>query len=124
MTTTDMTITPALGDATVEELAQGLRGSVLRPGADGYDEARTIWNAAHDRRPAIIVRCAGVHDVIEAICFARSHNPPIAVRGGGHSIPGFSTVDGGLVVDLSPMKGVRVDPAARRATVQGGCVWR
>ncbi len=123
MSMTDVTLNPALGDATVDELAASLRGTLLRPSSPGYDEARAIWNAAHDRKPALIVRCAGVHDVIEAVAFARGNGLFIAVRGGGHSIPGFSQIDGGLVIDLSSMRGVRVDPAARRATVQGGCVW-
>jgi FAD/FMN-containing dehydrogenase len=113
-----------LGDATIAELAAELRGDVIRPGDDGYDVARALWNGAHDRRPEVIVRCAGVADVIAALRFARSQSLEIAVRGGGHSIPGFSGVDGGLVVDLSAMRGVRVDPHARRAYVQGGSVWR
>src|SRR3954453_20328801 len=112
-----------LGDATVAEFAAELRGDVIRPGDEGYDAARALWNAAHDRRPELILRCAGVADVIAALRFARSNSLEIAVRGGGHSIAGFSGVDGGLVIDLSPMKGIRVDPQARRAVVQGGCVW-
>ena len=114
---------PVLGDATVDELAESVRGEVVRPADASYDEARAIWNGAHDQRPALIVRCAGASDVIEALSFARSHDLPIAVRGGGHSIPGFSSVEGGLVVDLSPMRGVRVDPQARRVVAQGGCTW-
>src|SRR4051794_32404028 len=117
MTTTSST-GAVLGDATVEELAQSLRGSVIRPADPGYDEARAIWNGAHDGRPALIVRCAGAADVIEALRFGRSQDLSIAVRGGGHSIPGFSTVDGGIVIDLSQMHGVRVDPAARRVVVE------
>jgi FAD/FMN-containing dehydrogenase len=113
-----------LGEATVQELREAVRGEVLTPADDEYDEARQVWNGAHDGRPAVIVRCAGAADVIAAVGFARSNDLRIAVRGGGHSIAGFSTVDGGLVVDLSPMNDVRVDPAARRATVGGGAVWR
>ena len=112
-----------LGDATIAELAAELRGHVIRPDDDGYDAARALWNAVHDRRPELIVRCAGVSDVIAALRFARSHSLEVAVRGGGHSIAGFSGVDGGLVVDLSEMRGVQVYPRARRAYVQGGCVW-
>ena len=100
-----------LGDATLNELEQGLRGQLVRPEDDAYDEARSIWNGAHDRRPALIVRCAGVADVLRAVDFARSENLLVAVRGGGHSLPGFSTVDGGVVIDLSRMTAVRVDPA-------------
>jgi FAD/FMN-containing dehydrogenase len=112
-----------LGDATIAELAGELRGQVIMPGDPDYDSARALWNAMHDRHPAVIVRCLGTADVIAAIRFARSHSLEIAVRGGGHSIAGFSGVDGGLVIDLTPMKGVRVDPQAKRAIVQGGCVW-
>jgi FAD/FMN-containing dehydrogenase len=113
-----------LGDATVAELAAELRGDVIRPSDEGYDAARALWNAAHDRRPELIVRCAGVADVIASLRFARSQSLEVAVRGGGHSIAGFSGVDGGLVIDLSPMRGIRVDPQAKRAYVQGGSVWR
>jgi FAD/FMN-containing dehydrogenase len=113
-----------LGDATVAELAAELRGDVIRPGDEGYAAARALWNAAHDRRPELIVRCAGVADVIASLRFARSQSLEVAVRGGGHSIAGFSGVDGGLVIDLSRMRGVLIDPEARRAYVQGGSVWR
>jgi FAD/FMN-containing dehydrogenase len=116
--------TRIIGDATVAELAAELRGHIIRPGDEDYDDARALWNAMHDRRPAMIVRCAGTADVVAALRFARSQSLEIAVRGGGHSIAGFSSVDGGIVIDLSEMRGVRVDPVARRAVVQGGCVWR
>jgi FAD/FMN-containing dehydrogenase len=118
------TATPhVLGDATLAELEHGLRGQLIRPSDEGYDEARAIWNGAHDRRPALIVRCAGVADVMRAVDFARSENLLVAVRGGGHSLPGFSTCDGGMVVDLSAMTAVRVDPARRTASAEGGCTW-
>ena len=112
-----------LGEATVAELAQAVHGDLLTPETAGYDEARAIWNGAHDRRPALIVRCSGVADVIKGVEFARSENLLLALRGGGHSIPGFSTVDGGVVLDLSPMKGIRVDPRAKRVTAQAGSLW-
>ncbi|TDO59996.1 FAD/FMN-containing dehydrogenase [Kribbella sp. VKM Ac-2571] len=112
-----------LGEATLGELAGELRGELVRPTDPSYDEARSIWNAAHDKRPALIVRCRGVADVIRAVEFARSEGLTLAVRGGGHSIPGFSTTDGGLVIDLSPMNSVRVDPDRRVIVAQGGCVW-
>src|SRR3954447_17740535 len=112
-----------LGAATLAEFEQGLSGRLIRPGDDGYDEARSIWNGAHDQHPAMIVRCAGVADVMRAVDFARSEDLTVAVRGGGHSIPGFSTCDGGVVIDLSAMKGVRVDPERRTAVAQGGCTW-
>jgi FAD/FMN-containing dehydrogenase len=115
----------ALGDPSVQELAESLRGEVLRDGDAGYDDARTGWNAIfHDARPDLVVRCAGASDVIAAVRFARSAGLDIAVKGGGHSVPGFSTIQGGMLIDLGPMDGVRVDPVARRAVVQGGCRWR
>jgi FAD/FMN-containing dehydrogenase len=121
--TTAATLPHALGEATLGELEQGLRGRLIRPGDADYDEARAIWNGAHDERPALIVRCAGVADVMRAVDFARSESLLVAVRGGGHSIPGFSTCDGGMVIDLSAMTAVRVDPARRTAVAEGGCTW-
>ncbi|WP_371406367.1 FAD-binding oxidoreductase [Kribbella sp. NBC_00662] len=112
-----------LGEATLGELAEGLRGELIRPADPSYDDARSIWNAAHDKRPALIVRAKGVADVIRAVEFARSEGLTLAVRGGGHSIPGFSTTDGGIVIDLSPMNSVRIDPDRRRIVAQGGCTW-
>src|ERR1700722_14653214 len=118
------TIAPVLGEATVQELRESVRGNIVTPGEPGYEEACRIWNGVHDdRRPALVVHCAGAADVIAAVGFARSNDLTIAVRGGGHSVAGFSTCDDGIVIDLSPMAGVRVDPTARRATVGGGAVW-
>ena len=118
------TITPVLGEATVQELREAVRGEVVTPNDDGYSEASRVWNGAHDgRRPALVVRCTDAADVIAAVGFARSNDLPIAVRGGGHSIAGFSTNEGGIVIDLAPMSAVRVDPDARRASVGGGAVW-
>ncbi|WP_037366542.1 FAD-binding oxidoreductase [Nakamurella lactea] len=113
-----------LGEATVAEFAAGLRGTAITPGDDSYDPDRAIWNGAHDRHPALIARCAGVADVIRTVDLARSEGLPLAVRGGGHSIPGFSTVDGGIVLDLSPMRGIQVDPDRRVAIAQAGCTWK
>ncbi|HJS97155.1 MAG TPA: FAD-binding oxidoreductase [Solirubrobacteraceae bacterium] len=108
----------------IDELRGTVRGHVFAEGDDGYAEAARIWNGAHDgRRPALVVRCSGPADVIAALGFARGHDLEIAVRGGGHSIAGFSTGDGVAVIDLSAMNEVHVDPAARRATVGGGAVW-
>jgi FAD/FMN-containing dehydrogenase len=115
--------TTVLGDATVSELRETLRGTAIVPGDADYDAARAVWNGMHDKRPAIIVRCAGTADVITAVRFARSQGLTIAVRSGAHSIPGFSTVDDGIVIDLSPMKGVHVDVATRTARAQGGVTW-
>ena len=118
------TIAPVLGEATVQELRDSRAGRDRDPGRRLYAEACRIWNGAHDgRTPALIVRCTGAADVIAAVGFARSNGLTIAVRGGGHSIAGFSTVDDGIVIDLSPMTDVRVDPVARQATVGGGAVW-
>jgi len=116
--------TRVLGDATVAELAAELHGNVICPGDPNYDEARALWNGAHDKHPALIVQCAGPADVAAALRFARSEKLEVAVRGGGHSIPGFSAVDGGIMIDLSLMRGVLVDPVGRRAIVQGGATWR
>jgi len=116
-------MTAVLGGATIEELRQSVRGAVTAPGDAGYDEARAVWNGMIDRRPALVVRCAGVADVVAAVQFARSQDLEIAVRGGGHSLPGFSTTDGGLVIDLSSMRGVKVDTDGRRAIVEGGATW-
>jgi FAD/FMN-containing dehydrogenase len=118
-----MTTNDALGEATLGEFAQSLRGELVRPGDPSYDEARSIWNGAHDKKPALIVRCHGVADVLSGVEFARSEGLTIAVRGGGHSIPGFSTSDGGVVLDLSPMNSVRVDPNRQTITAQAGCLW-
>lgn len=104
----------------VEELKGAIRGNVLQEGDAGYDEARHIWNATIDRHPAVIVRCAGVADVRRAVRFARENDLLLAVRGGGHNIAGSAVCDGGLVIDLSTMKSVRVDPLAYRAYVEPG----
>jgi FAD/FMN-containing dehydrogenase len=113
----------AIGEATLGELKGALRGRLVRPSDPGYDQARAVWNAAHDRRPALIIRCEGTADVVRAVEFARSEGLKVAVRGGAHSIAGFSTCDGGVVIDTSPMKGIRVDPTARRAVAQPGLTW-
>jgi FAD/FMN-containing dehydrogenase len=116
-------MTAVLGGATIEELRQSVRGTVVAPGDAYYDVARAVWNGMIDRRPALIVRCAEVADVVAAVQFARSQGLEIAVRSGGHSLPGFSTTDGGLVIDLSSMRGVSVDEPGRRAIVEGGATW-
>jgi FAD/FMN-containing dehydrogenase len=117
------TIGPDIGAAAVEQFKGGLRGKLLRPVDDAYDEARKVWNGMFDRRPALIARCAGTADVITAVNFARDQGLQVAVRGGGHSMPGHSVCDGGLVIDLSPMKGIRVDPANRAVRAQAGAKW-
>src|SRR5215475_7582721 len=118
------TLAPVLGEASLQELRDTLRGELLGPGDEGYDEARRLWNGAHDgSEPAVIARCTGPADVIAALGFARAHDLTVAVRGGGHSIPGYSTADGGMVIDLGAMRNVRIDQSARRAYVGGGAVW-
>lgn len=105
----------------MEGLRRRLRGEVLALGEPGYEEAREIWNAMVDRRPAAIARCVSAEDVVQCVRFAREHGVLVAVRGGGHNIAGNALCDGGLVIDLSPMKRVEVDARARRATVEPGC---
>jgi FAD/FMN-containing dehydrogenase len=112
-----------LDDATVQTFKASLRGEVIRPGDDSYDAARKVWNGMIDRRPALIARCAGVADVIRAIQFARAHELLIAVRGGGHNVAGSAVCDGGLVIDLSRLKGIRVDPVRHTARAEGGVTW-
>ena len=105
------------------ELGGSVRGELLLPTGPGYDSARAIWNGAVDRRPACIARCTGVADVVAAVRFARRHDREIAVRGGGHNVAGTAVCDDGLVIDLSAMRAVWVDPAGRTAWVQGGALW-
>ncbi|MFJ6797645.1 FAD-binding oxidoreductase [Streptomyces sp. NPDC091268] len=114
-----------MGSQSIDQLRERVRGPVVTPddGADVYDEARTVYNAMIDRRPAAVVRCAHAGDVMAAVDFARVNALDLAVRGGGHSVPGFGTCDGGVVADLSAMRGVRVDPASRTARAEGGATW-
>jgi hypothetical protein len=111
-----------LDGATVDEFRGALRGNSLLEGDSGYDEARIIWNGSADKRPAIIAQCVGAADVIDAVNFSRDQNLLVAVRGGGHNVAGNAVCDGGIVIDLSSMNGVRVDPVARRARAGGGAV--
>lgn len=125
MAVTEPTLFPLriLDQDTLERFRQSLRGQALVLGDDGYDAARQVWNAMIDRHPALIVRCAGVADVMAAVSFARDHDLPLAIKGGGHNVAGSAVCDGGLVIDLSLMKGIRVDPAARIAWAEGGVTW-
>ena len=106
-----------------EELRAQIAGSVLVPADAGYEEARRVHNGMIDRRPALIARCHGTADVQAAVRFGRAHGLEIAVRGGGHNVAGNAVCEGGLVIDLAPMRGVHVDPRARRARAQGGATW-
>jgi FAD/FMN-containing dehydrogenase len=109
-----------LPGSSVEELAARLAGDLLLPGNADYERARRIWNGMFDKRPALIARCTGASDVIQAVNFARAHGLLTAVRGGGHSLSGKSTCNGGIMIDLEPMQGVRVDTKARRAYLESG----
>jgi FAD/FMN-containing dehydrogenase len=106
-----------------DQLREQVRGEVIAPDDDGYEQARRVYNAMIDRRPAVVVRCANAGDVVATVNFAREHQLDLAVRGGEHSVPGFGTCDGGVVVDLSGMRGVRVDPGAGTARAEGGATW-
>jgi hypothetical protein len=108
--------------AAVEAFRRGFRGEILRPGDAGYDEARKVWNGAIDRRPSLIARCAGTADVVRAVRFARERDLQASVRGGGHAVAGHAVCEGGLLIDLSAMAAVRVDPETRIARAQGGCL--
>src|SRR5829696_8800728 len=110
----------ALGESVVERFGWGLRGELLRPDDADYEQARKVWNGLIDRHPALIARCAGIGDVIDSVNFAREHKLLLAVRGGGHNVAGNAVCDGGLVIDLSPMKGIRVDPERRTVRTEGG----
>ena len=114
----------AVISTAVQELATTFSGRLIQPEDPLYADARLVFNGMIDRRPAIVAQCRGVADIAEAIKFARSNGLEIAVRGGGHNVGGRGTIDNGLVIDLSPMKGIYIDPIARRARVQGGVLWR
>ncbi|HWB55470.1 MAG TPA: FAD-binding oxidoreductase [Gaiellaceae bacterium] len=123
MTATQAPQTPPLESTDFERLAESFRGELLLSTSPGYDAARRIWNGAIDRHPAYIARCTGVADVVAAVRFARERDLLVAVRSGGHGVGGHAVCDGGLVIDLSAMKGIRVDPSSRTATAQAGVLW-
>jgi FAD/FMN-containing dehydrogenase len=110
--------------AAIERFRSGLNGSVLRPVDEGYEDARRIWNAMIDRRPALIARCRTVSDIVSCVHFARDQALPLSVRGGGHNVAGNAVCDSGLVIDLSRMRQVRVSPEKRTAFAEAGCTWR
>ncbi len=109
-----------LEEAAVQEFADNLRGELIRAEDDGYDTVRAVFNGMIDRHPALIARCLGVADVIRGVDFARTYNLPLSVRGGGHSVAGHAVCDGGVMLDLSTMKGIRVDPVRQTAQAQAG----
>src|ERR1700681_995482 len=113
-----------LKSADIEDLRAGLRGELITADQPAYDAARRLWNPAFDRHPALIVRCLGAADVRRAVSFTAAHGLLTAVRGGGHSVSGQSGCDGGLVIDVSPMRAVAVDPIARVARVAAGAALR
>jgi hypothetical protein len=112
-----------LREATIAAFKSGLRGELIEPGDASYNAARKVYNAMIDRKPRLIVRCADVADVIAAVKFGREHKLAVSVRGGGHNAAGSGVCDDGLVIDLSPIKNVRVDPKKRIVLVGGGALW-
>ncbi len=106
----------------LEDLKTRVRGGVILPGGPGYDDARSVWNGMIDRRPAGVARCLGVADVVACVQFAREHRLPLSIKGGGHNISGLAVCDGGLMLDMSLMRGVWVDPGQRIARTQAGCL--
>ena len=110
--------------SALEELRGQFRGALLQPEEEGYDEARRVWNGAIDRYPALIARCAGADDVVAAMRFARERDLVVSVRGGGHAVAGHAVCDGGIMIDLSLMKAIRVDPVGRTVRASGGVLWR
>jgi FAD/FMN-containing dehydrogenase len=106
-----------------DSLSAQVRGGLLFPGDEGYDKAREVWNGMIDRKPAVIVRCAGAADVIAGVNFAREQNTLLSIKGGGHNVTGNAVADGGLMLDMSPMKGIRVDPATKTVRAEAGLTW-
>ena len=116
-------MTTTLDDVRVGSLFERISGTILRPDDAGYEEARAVHNGLIDRRPALIVRCGTTKDVVAALAFARRLDLEVSIRGGGHNVAGRAVTDGGLMIDLSPMKRISIDPAARTARVEGGVIW-
>jgi FAD/FMN-containing dehydrogenase len=113
----------ASAEPNIEAFRSSLRGTLIQPGDDGYDTARNVYNGMIDRRPRFIARCADVADVIAAVNFARDNKLTVSIRGGSHNVTGFAVCDDGIVIDLSGMRGVRVDPKNHTARAEGGCTW-
>jgi FAD/FMN-containing dehydrogenase len=121
--TTKMATSTNLSGAIVDEFKSNFRGQVLCADDQDYDDVRIIWNGMHDKKPALIVRCTGVADVIDAVNFSRKNNLLVAVRGGGHNVAGSASCDGGIMIDLSLMKGIRVNQKTCTVHAQGGATW-
>jgi FAD/FMN-containing dehydrogenase len=122
-TTTASALSPEQEQTTVDELRSSMRGAVIDRTHPEYDAARQVWNGLIDKRPAVIARCVGVADVVEAVRVARELRPTVSIRGGGHQVAGTAIAEDGLVIDLSPMKGVHVDPITATARAQAGVTW-
>src|SRR5215471_19374241 len=118
-----MSSSPSIAKSPAE-LARGFSGQVLRPEDPGYDEARRVHNGLVDKKPALIARCRGTADVVDAVKLAHTLNLEVAVRGGGHNVGGRGTIDGGLMIDLAEMRAIHVDPERRIGRVQGGALWK
>src|SRR5512143_2486248 len=118
-----MSLGTTLAEERIEGFRASLRGEGLRSGDADYEAARRVWNGMIDRRPSLIARCAGTADVIQAVNFAQANDLAVAVRGGGHSVAGHGVCDGGLMIDLSRLKGIRVDPARRTVRAEPGVTW-
>ena len=116
-------VNTSLDGAALDALQTALRGRVLRPGDEGYDAARAVYNAMHDRHPAVIVQAMDTADVVHAVGFAREQGLLLSVKAGAHNVNGFASNDGGMVLDLSGMRSVTVDPRGRLAIVGGGALW-
>src|SRR5271165_3174894 len=108
---------------TIDQLKSAFRGELIQPGDPGYEAARKVFNGMIDKHPGLIARCVDVADVMAAVDYGSENGLLTAIRGGGHNGAGLGTCDGGLVIDLSRMTGIRVDPAAKTARVEAGCVW-
>ncbi|MFQ5420025.1 MAG: FAD-binding oxidoreductase, partial [Anaerolineae bacterium] len=111
-----------LDESTLEGLRANLRGELLLPEDAGYDAARAIWNGMIDRKPALIIQCLGTHDVVQGVNFAREQGLLLAIKGGGHNVAGNAVCDGGVVLDLSLMRSVHVDPKKKTVRCDAGCL--
>src|SRR5437016_5713939 len=113
-----------VSESLIQDFKTRLRGRLLRPGMDGYEDSRRIWNSNVVKHPSLIARCSGVTDVVNSVNFARRNNVLVSIKGGGHSIAGLGLCDGGLTIDLTSLKGVSVDPVEKTARASAGVTWR